>query len=1271
MPQKADLPHPMSEAPAHGAAPPVLRASHYVHLGAVTEATAGVQGNEVHALETWQDFLARGTAVTGGTATVRHWPDKSFIPITIASECVDCMHCVVACPHDSIGHAVQDDPIPPLLRLVQAATSAWDETPLDPVVNAKRAVKGRTDYSHCKGCFVCASACPTGAIHFVPLERVDTEHFDGSPVQPEQVAEIYRAPDRATHAQVAQLIAATRQALQAASPAPSPAGSPAAVVNGSRMLAHFVEQARFEYATFYPITPNTLLMKQLETLAHRLEERGDHHLHLRTCLSEESGYAWLTGAAAQGKRTLIAQGSQSLAQLYEFLNINPGLHLPVFMLELTRALAPGTTIKPDHTTTIRTSDTGEIILFGRHARDNYLKALLLLRLMESPGVWLPGRLVVKGFVETHALATPAQARLQLLPDAAVDAFLERPHNPFAFSADQDRSIGILDLDARYSEQRQAMDETLANAHRRFAEVAARLASFSGGEPLREIDRYPLMGPLRVALVSLNDPDLSTAEYVADQLRAQGIEAGVISVNLYRPFPAEALRQALSGTQAVAVLEYDNHAGRAGGGAFAQELRGALYGVADAPRIIAAQVGLGGRAVTVPYLLTIYRMLVDLAGGGEGTRTHRWLAAHAPDGAFVLGARGNPLPESDCAADVPLTEPGLRQTVVVGRGGQGLMLINALIAAAATVRGQCALAMVGYGALQRGGGITLSVKLASQPIRDHSDIVIADSIIAFDDDIYLQSMLPQLRPGGTLIVDASTERAAELQAGLPPGARVIGIPAKELSRELHGVATRTNLILFGAMLADAGVTSVAECLALLPRLKSVPTVGKEAALLDQQANREAVVAGFLAYASASGRPLTPTLDPVQEAARETREREAFVRAVLPPALAGSLQAPRRLARWKRLYALRKRLYRLFFRFHPMVNQIQAMYIRMGAKKPISAGDMACAGCGQINIFRTVFNYLAYSMQGRGRIFVSEQDGCGTVFSGINRTSIWNVPYIRIAYETAHGVAAGLADSTTKDDVVVAISGDGGMMQGLRSVEDVLHQQDPILHLVVVNQTLGNTGGQATATTMTSARTREGHVSRQKPLNFLKYAEKFEIQGAVASTVHLADLYRKIRWGLQVVREQRRPFLLIMHFSCLEQGMNLAQSLGAQKLALDSHFFNLYSMRYHDVRDRRGNLRYREKRVTIDWFPWVFGHRAWKRTLRAYFSTQQMMKRVVDDPTLFEQDYWQIRGEWNNLIREMGWGRALLAMLRNALSLERATMARLIRTDIPDAAREGQE
>jgi pyruvate/2-oxoacid:ferredoxin oxidoreductase beta subunit len=398
--------------------------------------------------------------------------------------------------------------------------------------------------------------------------------------------------------------------------------------------------------------------------------------------------------------------------------------------------------------------------------------------------------------------------------------------------------------------------------------------------------------------------------------------------------------------------------------------------------------------------------------------------------------------------------------------------------------------------------------------------------------------------------------------------------------------------------------------------------------------------------------------------ETVER--FQARILPEPLLKALGNPRKLRMLEKIYALKKKAYQAMFRFHPTINQVQSMYIALNGNGPLTAGDMACAGCGQINIFRTVFDYLGYLQQDKGKIYVSEQDGCGTVISGLNRTSIWNLPYVRIAFETAHGVASGLSNNVASGDIVVSISGDGGFIQGLRSVEDALHQQDPILHIVVINQTLGNTGGQATATTMTGAKTRDGHISRREPLNFLKYAEKFSVQGAVASTVHLADLYRKIKWAHRVVREERKPFLLIMNFSCLEQGMNLARALGAQKMALDAHFFNLYSLRYKEVKDREGRTLYLQKRTTIDWFPWTFGKRAWKEKLRKYYSIQKMMAHSAHDETALERDYWLLRGEWNHLAQDMGFWRFRMAWLRNMFSIHRATLARLIHWNIPKEA-----
>ncbi|MEO6095006.1 MAG: 2-oxoacid:acceptor oxidoreductase family protein, partial [Fibrobacteria bacterium] len=835
--------------------PRPLNASEYTHFSSINEAPNQVLGDHLIQLENFQEFTDKGTHVRGGNAGERTWTDKNFVPITLSTQCIDCLHCVVACPHHSIGHEIADRGPEPIFHLFTKTFNLLPGIDLDPRAETHSVKKGATNYNHCKGCFVCASACPTGAIHFVPAELVNMDSFHGQPITASDIAGVFKAPSAEGEQWVQRWIQEAGKILAAHQPRLLGGEAPK-VFNGSVMFADFAFQARFDSVSIFPITPNTSLLKQIEDRAGHQPADAKHRLQFRPCLSEESGYAWLTGSAVRGKRSLMAQGSQSLAQIYEFMNINPGLHLPIFMLELTRALSPGTTTKPDHTTTFRTSDTGEIILFGRGIQDDYDKSFLLLKVMESPGVWIPGRLVVKGFVETHTLTSEKQGHLEKLSDADAEAFLAGPKNPFVFDDAENRSVGILDMDSRYAEQRQAIDEVLMRAGRNFDEAAKQLSSFTGREPIRKVVLYPEpglrspgldkdAGPLDFCIVGLNDPDMSSAEYVCGRLNALGVRCGVVSINLYRPFPSDELRACLAGCKAVAVVEYNNWSGRSGGGILAQEVRSSLYDLPNPPYLMSATIGLGGRAVTLPYWLTLFRMLADVASGKPDTRTHRWLKQFANGHSFVLGTRGNPYPQTDADFDIPLMEEGVRQIAVMGKGGQGLLQLNSIFTGVASIRGQYAMSMAGFGALQRGGGITLSIKQSNEPIRDWSDIIMADTIMAFDGDVSLEPMLRQLAPGGVLILDGEAEASERYRSMLPPGCRMLLIPAKRISRRLYGSSARTNMILCGAMLANMGVDDMEELLGLLDGLALVKGIEKEAKLLLTTKNREAILAGFMA------------------------------------------------------------------------------------------------------------------------------------------------------------------------------------------------------------------------------------------------------------------------------------------------------------------------------------------------------------------------------------------------------------------------------------------
>jgi pyruvate ferredoxin oxidoreductase alpha subunit len=100
----------------------------------------------------------------------------------------------------------------------------------------------------------------------------------------------------------------------------------------------------------------------------------------------------------------------------------------------------------------------------------------------------------------------------------------------------------------------------------------------------------------------------------DALRAEGRRVGLVRPRLLRPFPAEALRRALAGKRAVAVLDQDLSLGM--GGVLHAELAGALHGAAAAPPVLASFIGgLGGRDVGAAELAAIFTATAAAADAG--------------------------------------------------------------------------------------------------------------------------------------------------------------------------------------------------------------------------------------------------------------------------------------------------------------------------------------------------------------------------------------------------------------------------------------------------------------------------------------------------------------------------------------------------------------------------------------------------------------------------------------------------------------------------------
>jgi pyruvate ferredoxin oxidoreductase alpha subunit len=87
----------------------------------------------------------------------------------------------------------------------------------------------------------------------------------------------------------------------------------------------------------------------------------------------------------------------------------------------------------------------------------------------------------------------------------------------------------------------------------------------------------------------------TARGVVDARRAAGERVGLVKIHLFRPFPFNAIRRALSRARKVAIIDRSISFGH--GGIMASEVRSALAGRTTPVPFFSFIAGLGGRDVT--------------------------------------------------------------------------------------------------------------------------------------------------------------------------------------------------------------------------------------------------------------------------------------------------------------------------------------------------------------------------------------------------------------------------------------------------------------------------------------------------------------------------------------------------------------------------------------------------------------------------------------------------------------------------------------------------
>ena len=138
-----------------------------------------------------------------------------------------------------------------------------------------------------------------------------------------------------------------------------------------------------------------------------------------------------------------------------------------------------------------------------------------------------------------------------------------------------------------------------------------------GRKLHTVESY-MLEDAEVAVVTIGSMS-GTAKHVVNELRAKGIKAGLLRICMFRPFPADEIRQALAKVPVVGIMDRSAGLGAAQP-PVATEVKAALSG--EKARLFSFVGGLAGRDISDHSFRDIFAQLMAVSEG-RTDRVNTW------------------------------------------------------------------------------------------------------------------------------------------------------------------------------------------------------------------------------------------------------------------------------------------------------------------------------------------------------------------------------------------------------------------------------------------------------------------------------------------------------------------------------------------------------------------------------------------------------------------------------------------------------------------------
>jgi pyruvate-ferredoxin/flavodoxin oxidoreductase len=555
-----------------------------------------------------------------------------------------------------------------------------------------------------------------------------------------------------------------------------------------------------EVCCIYPITPSSPMAELADEWSSQGKANVWGSVPAVVEMQSEGGAAGaLHGALQGGALATTFTASQGLLLMIPNMYKIAGELTPAVMHVAARSLAAqGLSIFGDHSDVMAVRQTGFALLAASSVQEAH--DLALVAQVATLETRVPFVHFFDGFRTSHELNT-----IELLSDddlrALVPEELVRAHRGRALSPERPFIRGTAQNPDVYFQARETVNPFYARVPDVVEDAMARLAERTG----RRLHIVEYTGdPEAERVIVVMGSGAETVQETVAALNARGERVGVVQVRLYRPFPAQALLDALPATvRQIAVLDRTKEPGSQGEPLFLDTVATLTESFADGeravmPRIIGGRYGLSSKEFTPGMVAGVFDEL----------------KRERPRRRFTIGIRDDVSGLSlDYDADLDIEPAETVRAVFFGLGSDGTVGANKnTIKILGGEEGLNAQGYFVYDSKKSGSTTVSHLRFGPQPIRAPYLVRQASFIGCHQFGLLERAdVLGCAADGATLLLNcalppdeiwAALARPIQDQI-LAKHIEVYAIDAGSIARDV-GLAGRTNIILQTCFFAVSGV-----------------------------------------------------------------------------------------------------------------------------------------------------------------------------------------------------------------------------------------------------------------------------------------------------------------------------------------------------------------------------------------------------------------------------------------------------------------------------------